>query len=152
MLLRNNQQLALNDVETLLVEAADHYAASEKKLKNPELSELFSRLSGQRSTLAAELADHIRAMDDLPQTPDPDMETVGGLLTSVKALFSTDEQSALVDERVQFERKIADAARGALQEDLPQNAKELLTRIVEDAEGAVATLEGMRANGPRDRH
>lgn len=150
MLLRNNQQLALNNVETLLVQAADHYAASEKKAVDPGLSQLFSGLSEQRSKLAAELADHIRALDDLPQTPDPDMETVGDLLASVKALFSTDERSTLIDDRVQFERKIADAAGAALQEDLPQGAKDLLTRIVADAEAAIAALERMHGNGSRE--
>lgn len=144
MLLRNNQQLALNEVGTLCIESADHYATAAGKTSDPQLAQLFTELEAERRELAAELAAHIRALDDLPQEPDPDMEAVEHLLTSVKALFSADERGILIGERVQFEHKLAEAVRAALQEDLPEDAKALLARILAGVEAAMRRLEAIR--------
>jgi uncharacterized protein (TIGR02284 family) len=144
MLLRTNQQLALNDVGSLCIASADHYEAAAGKTADPELTGLFAELAAQRRQLAEELAEHIRALDDLPQQPDPDMEAVDHLLSSVKALFSTDERRVLIDEREQFEHKFAEAVQAAQQEELPVEAKALLGRIAGHVAESVRRLEAMR--------
>jgi uncharacterized protein (TIGR02284 family) len=144
MLLRNQQQLALNEVESLCFESADHYAAAAGKTTDPELSQLFTELEQQRRQFAAELADHIRAIDDLPKQPDPDMEAVDHLLSSVKALLLSDDRGTLIEERVQFEHKFADAVKAALQEDLTEDAKALLGRILDHLEEAMLRLDAIR--------
>jgi uncharacterized protein (TIGR02284 family) len=146
MLLRNNLQLALNDVETLLIESADHYGSAAGKASDPELSRLFKELEAERNQLAKELAEHIRALDDLPQTPDPDMESVSDLLTSVKAFFASDERGALIDEREQFEHKIADVVQTALRENLSEDAKVMLGKVLEHTRQAISRLEAMRSS------
>jgi uncharacterized protein (TIGR02284 family) len=146
MLTRNSQQLALNEVESLCFESADHYASAAAKTSDPELARLFSELEDQRRKLAGELAQHIRALDDLPKQPDPDMEAVDHLLSSVKALFSPDERSALIDESEQFEHKLADAVQAALGEELSEEAKALLGRIRDHVEEAMQRLDAMRSS------
>jgi uncharacterized protein (TIGR02284 family) len=146
MLTRNSQQLALNEVESLCFESADHYASAAAKTSDPDLARLFSELEDQRRKLAGELAQHIRALDDLPKQPDPDMEAVDHLLSSVKALFSPDERSALIDEREQFEHKLADAVQAALGEELSEEAKALLGRIRDHVEEAMQRLDAMRSS------
>jgi uncharacterized protein (TIGR02284 family) len=145
MLLRNNQQLALNEVESLCFESADHYAAAAGKTADPQLSQLFTELEEQRRQFAAELADHIRALDDLPKQPDPDMEAIDHLLSGVRALLSFDERGALIEERAHFEHKVADAVKAALQEDLTEDAKALLGRILAHVEQAMLRLDAMRS-------
>jgi uncharacterized protein (TIGR02284 family) len=145
MLLRNQQQLALNEVESLCFESADHYAAAAGKTTDPELSQLFTELEQQRRQFAAELADHIRAIDDLPKQPDPDMEAVDHLLSSVKALLSSDDRGTLIEERAQFEHKFADAVKAALQEDLTEDAEALLGRILAHLEEAMLRLDAIRS-------
>jgi hypothetical protein len=145
MLLRDHQQLALNEVESLCSESADHYAAASGKTADPELSQLFTELKQQRRQLAAELADHIRALDDLPKQPDPDMEAVDHLLSGVKALLSSDQRGTLIEERAQFDHKFADAVKAALQEVLTEDAKALLGRILAHLEETILRLDAIRA-------
>jgi hypothetical protein len=73
------------------------------------------------------------------------MEAVDHLLSSVKALFSSDERRVMIDEREQFEHKLADAVQAAQQEDLPVEAKALLGRISGHVEESVRRLEAMRS-------
>lgn len=136
MLLRNEQQLALNEVETLCMEAADHYAAAAERTADAGLAQLFAELARQRRALAADLGVHIRALDDLPKHPDPDMETVGDLLSGIKALFSGDERKTLIEDRAQFELKVAQAVQSALQQSLSDDAKAVLARIQSHVESA----------------
>lgn len=140
MLLRNQQQLALNQVETLCIEAADHYEAAAHQTDDPKLVELFEELAEHRNRLAAELATHIRAMDDLPQAPDPDRETADDVLSAIKSFFSADGRETLIEDREEFEHRVAEAAQAALQQPMPESTKLLLGRIVAHAEEACHLL------------
>lgn len=140
MLLRNQQQLALNQVETLCIEAADHYAASARQTDDGGLVELFEELAEHRNRLAAELAEHIRAMDDLPQAPDPDREKADDIISAVKSFFSADTDGSLIQDREEFEYKLAQAAQAALEQPMPEPTLELLGRIVAHAEEACHLL------------
>jgi hypothetical protein len=141
MLLRNEQQLALNRVETLCIETADRYAAAADATDDPALSGLFGELAQQRRKFAAELADHIRALDDLPQPPDPDRETVDELLTSIKAFFSGDQRDTLIDERKKLENELAEAAQAGLEHSFPDETKILLRQLLAHAETALGQLD-----------
>lgn len=136
MLLRNQQQLALNQVETLCIEAADHYEAAARQADNAELVQLFEELAEHRTRLAAELADHIRAMDDLPQAPDPDREKASDIISAVKSFFAEDTEESLIQDRETFEHKVMQAAQAALEQPMPAPTMELLGRIVAHAKEA----------------
>lgn len=143
MLLRNEAQMALNQVESLVVESADHYEAAAGKTASP-LSQLLTELAQERRQLASELAAHIRALDDLPQHPDPDREAVGDLLTSIKTLFSDNTDDVVIDERMRFEDELAKAVREALQQALPEDTKTFLQRVASNIESAKSRLEQAR--------
>ncbi len=144
MLLRNQQQLALNQVETLCIETADHYEAAARQTDNADLIQLFEELSEHRNHLAAELAYHIRAMDDLPQAPDPDREKADDIISAVKSFFATDTEENLIREREEFEYKLAQAAQAALEQAMPEPTAELLGRIVAHAEEACHLLSSTK--------
>lgn len=144
MLLRDDRQVAVNAVETLCFETADSYEAAASQTGTPVLAGLFSGLAQQRRLLAAELAAHIRALDDLPQQPDPDREAIGQVLSGIKALLSGNADAALIEERLQAERKLADAARDAAQFDLPAETRDMLLRIGAHAESAQRELDKAR--------
>lgn len=141
MLLRNEQQLALNQVETLCVAAADHYATAAADTDDEALSRLFDELARQRREFAVELAEHIRALDDLPQHPDPDRETVDDLITSIKAFFSEDERATLIDERKKLELELSAAAQAALLQAFPEETRLFLQRLLSHAEATIGRLE-----------
>jgi rubrerythrin len=141
MLLRNEQQLALNQVETLCFATADHFATAAANSDDTALSPLFNELARQRREFAAELAEHIRALDDLPQQPDPDRETVDNLITSIKAFFSEDQRDTLIDERKKLELDLAAAAQAALQQALPGETKIFLKRLLSHVDATIRQLE-----------
>lgn len=143
MLLRNEQQVALNQVETLCIETADRYAAAADATDDHALSSLFGELAQQRRKFAVELADHIRALDDLPQQPDPDRETVDELLTSIKAFFSGDQRDTLIDERKKAEQELAEAAHAGLRQSLPDETKMLLKQLLSHVDTALERLDAV---------
>lgn len=130
MLLRDDLQMAVNAVETLCFETADGYASAATRTDQPEVARLFADLAAQRNQFAAELAAHIRALDDLPQQPDPDREAMGQVLSGIKALLSGDAHAALIDERMQVEDKLAAAAHDALRHELPAETRSMLERLL----------------------
>ncbi|HEV2610421.1 MAG TPA: DUF2383 domain-containing protein [Noviherbaspirillum sp.] len=144
MLLRSEQQLALNDLESLCMEAADQYTAVAGKTADVSLSALFEELGHHYEQLAKELAVHIRALGDLPQSPDPDREAVDSLVSSIKAFFSNDERIPLIEERQAAEQAIAQAAHAALQLELPAAAIATVQRILAHAENAGSRLDAVR--------
>ncbi|OGB20549.1 MAG: hypothetical protein A3I66_05715 [Burkholderiales bacterium RIFCSPLOWO2_02_FULL_57_36] len=141
MLLRNEQQLALNQVETLCIESADRYEAAAGTADDPALARLFGDLARQRRQFAVELAGHIRALDDLPQQPDPDRETVDELLAGIRAFFSGDQRDALIDERKKLEQDLAEAAQAGLQQPLAEETKILLKQLLSHVDSALRQLE-----------
>jgi len=130
MLLRNEMQMALNEVESLCIETADHYAAAAQRAEAPALAQTLTELGSERLHLAEELGGHIRALDDLPKSPDPDRETVGDILEGIKAFLSGDAQRSLIEDRLRFEDKVADAVHQALRLDLPPETQALLSQIL----------------------
>lgn len=144
MLLRSEQQLALNLIETLCIETADHYASAADHTDDQALGRLFGELARQRRQLALELADHIRALDDLPQQPDPDRETVDELLNSIKGFFSGDQRDALIDERKKQEQELAEAIQAGLRQTLPEETKILLRRFLSHVDSTIRQLEAAR--------
>jgi uncharacterized protein (TIGR02284 family) len=141
MLLRNEQQLALNQVETLCIESADHYARAAGNTDDQALAGLFSELARQRRQIAVELADHIRALDDLPQQPDPDRETIEDLLVSIKAFFSGDRRDTLIDEHKKLEQDLAEAAQAGLHQALPGETKMLLRQLLSHVDATMRRLQ-----------
>lgn len=145
MLLRDEPQMALSTVETLCFETADSYASAAKRTGDQELSARFETLAAQRRELAADLAAHIRALDDLPQQPDPDREAFQNMVSSVMALLSGDARTALIEERIQGEEALAKATREALQHVLPPDTLSMLHRLLAHAESTRNELGAARA-------
>lgn len=148
MLLRDEREMAINDVETLCVEAADHYAAAAGRAQDAALAALFEELALQYRQFAAALARHIRASGDLPQQPDPDKETMADAFTSIKGLLRGDLRSTLIDDRARGEDAIATAARAALAQDVDDALRALLQEVLAHTEAARLRLDHARAPAP----
>jgi uncharacterized protein (TIGR02284 family) len=143
MLLRDDRQIALNQVETLCMEAADGYASATGKTADADLAQMFTELAREYGELAAELAEQIRALDDLPKPPDPDRETVEQVLTGIRAFFSGDARGTLLADREQCELEVEEAAREALGHALPPTAEALLRRILSHSAEARQRLQAI---------
>jgi hypothetical protein len=142
MLLRDEKQMAVGAVETLCIESADHYANAATQAGDTRLGQLCAALAQQRRAFAGELAAHIRALDDLPQTPDPDREALAHAISGIKAYLSGD--AALIDERLRGELALTEAAQAALRQTPPGGSQELLRRILAHAQATVDQLAAWR--------
>lgn len=142
MLLRDERQMSVNAVEKLCFETADHYDAAASSLGEDHLSRVFTSLAEERRRLAAELAVQIRALDDLPQQPDPDREAISHMLSGIKALLSGDVRASLVADCERGEESLASAVHAALRQDLPEDMRDVLRRILAHAEAAQRELSG----------
>jgi uncharacterized protein (TIGR02284 family) len=140
MLLRDERQMSVNAVEKLCFETADHYDAAASELGQDRLSTVFTALAEERRQLAAALAVHIRALDDLPQQPDPDREAISHMLSGIKALLSGDMRASLVADCERGEESLSSAVNAALRQELPEDMREVLRRILAHAEAAQREL------------
>lgn len=145
MLLRDDTQVAISKVETLCIESADHYAVAAEKADDAALAKLFAELAHGRRELAAALAQHIRAGDDLPQPPDPDKVAVGEVLSDIKGWLSGDARSALIGQRERDEESLAEAVRSALGHELEPAMRSTLQEILAHAEAAKGKLAALHA-------
>ena len=136
-MLRSELQIALNDVEVALQEAADGHEWAADSAPDPQLADLLRELAGERRALAEALGEQLKALGDLPRAPDTDLETVRDLVSRIKAAFSPDERQALLDDRAAAEAHLEACARTVLaRDDLSDETRALLQEILERARQA----------------
>lgn len=136
-MLRSELQIALNDVEVACQEAADGHEWAADFVPDPQLADFLRETAGQRRALADALAEQLVGLGDLPREPDSDLETVRDLVARIKAAFSPDERSALLEDRAAAETHLEACTRTALgRDDLPDETRALLQQILESARAA----------------
>lgn len=145
MLFRDDDQIALSEVETACIEAADSHAAAAARVGDADLAPVFGALAQQRRALAAELAQQIRALDDLPKTPDPDRETIGQAFTGMKAMLSGDARRIFLEQGEHAERKLEEAVQSALSQSLPAPAEAVLHRMLAESAEARRRMAALRS-------
>jgi predicted trehalose synthase len=101
--LRNDLQVALNDLHVALQESADHYRYAAELITEPLIGETFNTLAESRAQLAHKTAQAIRDNDDLPSVPDTDSETGEQLLQRLEAALSINEAADIVAQRLEGE-------------------------------------------------
>lgn len=132
MWIRDDRQAALNAVESACLQNADGYAAAAARALDAELATRFDESARRLRALACDLAAHIRALGDLPQTPDPDLETFGQVLDTLKAQLAADGDAILLEQRMTADSELELAIRSALELDLPEDTRTLLARLREE--------------------
>jgi uncharacterized protein (TIGR02284 family) len=133
-MLRSELQIALNDVEVALQEAADGHEWAADFVPDPQLADLLRELAGERRALAEALGEQLKALGDLPRAPDTDLETVRDLVSRIKAAFSPNERQALLDDRAAAEAHLEACAQSVLaRDDLSDDTRSLLHEILERA-------------------
>lgn len=98
--LRNDLQVALNDLHVALLESADHYRYSAEFVDEPSTRELFTSIAQARDILTKETEQAIRTSGDLPSVPDVDRKTGEQLLERLAAAFSSDQTAELINQRL----------------------------------------------------
>jgi uncharacterized protein (TIGR02284 family) len=138
-MLRDDLQVALNDLVVALQEAADGHEAAAEHLQAGGPADQLRALAARRSALAEDLGERLRALGDRPSEADSDFETLVDLFAQMKAALSPDDVSSLLEDRAAAEAKVAETARLALEQaTLPDDLRPQLEELRADA-GRVAT-------------
>lgn len=144
MLIRDTEQILLNEIHVLCMEAVDYYRAAASNPAISDMEPVFVEAANQYQHFAADLASYIRRHDDQPKLPDPDRETLGLLFTSLKTKLASDERQMLIDDQAKIEQKLSETIRTALQSGLLPEIAPLLQKILSQSDSMRHVL--------RDRH
>lgn len=106
-LIRNPQQLALNDLLVAIRASADHYRDAAAFVESWTASEDLGRIAGERDALVQRLEEAVRSAGDLPSVPDEDRESVEKLFHRLHASLSRDEIHDIMRQRLDAERQLA---------------------------------------------
>lgn len=139
-LLRNDVQLALNDLHKALRYSVDQYRDAAEFLDDTEASTLCDKLAKEREALASEVAAEIRSRGELPAAPDSDREAGEQLLQRLETLFSSDQTREVVERRRGAEREFMQMFEGEELAAMEADCGELKTRCRESVARALESL------------
>ena len=139
-LLRNDVQLALNDLHKALKYSVDQYRDAAEFLDDTDASALCDKLAKEREALAGEVAAEIRSRGDLPAAPDSDREAGEQLLQRLETLFSSDQTREVMERRRDAEREFMQMFEGEELAAMEADGGALKTRCRESVEHALAGL------------
>ncbi|MCA1765377.1 MAG: hypothetical protein LC633_03865 [Desulfobulbaceae bacterium] len=107
---------------------ADHYEEEAARLDG-ELAGYFKALANRRREAAEDLGAILRRSGDMPKEPDRDLESFEEALSRLKALVASNEEVALLRERVQSERELAETVKKALAFRVPEESRPILQEL-----------------------
>lgn len=141
-MLRDDRQVALDDVIVALETASDAYADAFELLRasEPELASRFDMLARRRSAAAARLSEHLQAMGDLPSEPDQDLATLDTVVRHLRAHFAGPEWDEAISEAVSHEEEIVAKAELAIETSPPEPVIAALQGVAEEARQTIAAL------------
>lgn len=140
-IIRNDTQVALNDLHVALQRSSDHYLDAAKFLQDEHASELCRRLAAEREQLISAVEQAVRESGELPSVPDKDRETGEELLERLESLFSADQTREVLQKRLDTERELRallDEPEMAVLDEHYAELKERCRKRVDDAVRALA--------------
>ncbi len=143
MILRDEWEVALNELIGLSIIAADTYETAARVVESHdgELAALFAEMAAARRSLAAELRALDRRLGDIPHATDPDYATLHDLFVRLKSLFAADERRSLIQECEAADTNLTNRLAAALTVTLP----EPVSRTVKQSEYEVTASLGRLA-------
>ncbi len=140
-ILRSERQVALQELNRMLLESIDHYRDSAEFVDDQHAAQLFTRIADQREPLAEQLARAIRETGDLPSAPDADVETGEQLLHRLHAWFTADQARDVLEQRLQAESTLAETLAENRHETPDSTYQALHQRFVSLVENATQALK-----------
>ncbi|MAO39354.1 MAG: hypothetical protein CMK70_03760 [Pseudohongiella sp.] len=137
-ILRNDLQVALNNLHVALIASDEDYRDAAEFVSDSAVKELFMQLAESRQVLEKSVAVAIRASDDLPSVPDPDRQTGQHLLQRLEAAFSADQTVEVIEQRLaeesQLEQLLNDDDMSVIDKEFPSLRSECKASIKEAKE------------------
>lgn len=147
-MLRNERQIALNEIVVACKEAADIYEACAERVHEPDFASMLRETATERRAALPDLESWLKSIGDLPREPDEDAETAREFLTSIKSALASDERQPVVEDCEEAEQSLEQAIAVALRLDFDKPLRRILKRIYEQAKAGRKRLEGV--SSPRE--
>jgi hypothetical protein len=144
MLTRTPEQMALTETSRLCQQIIDLCRDAGDNATDANVSGLMSRLAEQHRRVRRSVDERLSVLDDLPLSPDPDLESLKKLAVRAKQLFVSDPGTVLLDERIEDEQKLLEHVAEALKEDLPAATRDCLEDVRVTATDALSALTAER--------
>jgi hypothetical protein len=141
MMMRDDLQVALNDVVVALQDAADGHEQAREQLGDRSEADRLARLIEAHGREAETIGEQLRALGDRPREADPEYEAALGLFSRLKAGLAPDEVQSLLEDRAEAEARVAEAADLALErDDVPEDVVDVLIKVRDHARAAAGEL------------
>lgn len=144
MLTRTPEQMALTETSRLCQEIIDLCRDAADEATDRDVSLLISRLVEQHQQVRRSVDERLAALDDLPLSPDPDLESLRKLAVRAKQFFVSDPNAVLLDERIEDEQKLLSHLAEALGQELPAPTRDCLEQVRVTATDALSALKEER--------
>lgn len=140
MMLRDARQVALNELVTHCEATARRYRHAANVLAETGSEAVLRRFAAERDGLTQRLRYQVRQLGGLPDTTDPDGDTLQMLGERVKTRLAARGATVLLRERIDDEQRIIALANAALTQSLPEPVRHILEVAREDAQRTIDLL------------
>lgn len=128
-ILRSEHQVALQELFGLIQESIDHYEDAAEFVDDSAAKNIFQSIAAERQPLAGQVAQAIRATDDLPAAPNADKEAGQQLLQHLHSLLTGDQTRDVIEQRLKAEQALEDALATLRQTDTDASFQALLQKF-----------------------
>ena len=129
MILRDEKDIALNDVLVACRKAADHYGQAAGLADRPERVAAFERLAGQRVAASDRLEALVRRYGYLPEEPPKDKQDISQLITRTRSAVASESGCPLAARALDLEEDLEEKIVDALELDWPPKTFDLLRSL-----------------------
>lgn len=148
MALDNDEVIAtLNNLVEICKDGQNGFRTAAEGIKNSELTTLFNTYSQQRAQFAAELQSEVRRLGGEPEETGSAAAAVHRGWINIKSAVTGEDEAAVISECERGEDSAVEAYEEALETDLPNDVKAIVSRQfsqVKEAHDRIRSLE--RAN------
>lgn len=144
-MLRDETEVALNDLIGLAETSAQAYQRAAEGLDRAEFRTLCAELAGQRQAMAGKIRTHDRRLGDLPHAQDPDLSTARDLFAHLKAALASDHHRALLEDCEAADNQLAERLATALDLPLPDATASLMRGMRFEVLAAVGRIAAAKA-------
>lgn len=141
MILRDDLDVAVNDLLIALREAADAYATAAAIAAETPWSAFFTKARDDLEVMAARVEKDHRAAGYLPKQPDPEQALVRDAATHLKAALAAEAIPPLLEERRQGEQQIAALAEQVIELAAPNDLLSTARQAIERSKKRLRQLE-----------
>ena len=113
-MLKDDREVALNDVLVMCRKSADHYLQAAELSDDHRLGDMFDRMATRRIIDADRMETIVRNFGYLPGDPDSDRQDFLKLITLARSTVSSDSGRILIEKAIDMEIELEEKINCAL--------------------------------------